>query len=58
MIGVFDQILIERQQLDPDVQCLYIYDSCSSMFVEEVYVNISTQMCISYDTFVSNSQVL
>lgn len=45
MIGVFDQVLIERQQLDPDVQCLYIYDSCSSMFCrralwEYLYTNV------------------
>jgi len=27
-------------------------------FVEKVYVNICTQMAISYDTFVSNSEGL
>jgi hypothetical protein len=36
---------------------IYIVDAILC-FVEEVYVNIFTQMCIFYDTFVNNSQGL
>jgi hypothetical protein len=47
MICVFEQILIEKQHLDPDVLCLHIYDKCSSVFYRSLcdylYMNVEAK---------------
>jgi hypothetical protein len=45
MIGVFEQIFMEKQEFDLNVQCFYIYDKCKYMFCrrglcEYLYINV------------------